>query len=322
MKSRKFLLIVIILIFGLMLQFVNATDMPYGYTSDEVKCVFANSDVEQRCYSENGQFGCSGIGTCVALFYGEKGSKITWKSSCGGHAYTVIDGKRDYAEFACVKETKCPKIVTPNCVNPVPRYDDIGCVSSYECCPQISRPDCPRASSTHDSKGCVIDYKCEPCTDISVYDNTSLCYENSRLSWKVGHTGCLIPHCVEKESGEKYRYATWMCMDSKEFKKGNIFTCKSRDEWYDIAEDSCSGRSAGDVMGGVLNFNFSDICYSCPQVSPPTSDVCPNDKIKPKYDDIGCITKFECLSNACPDEKCVNKKFIQKVMDWFKNLFG
>ncbi len=68
---------------------------------EQVKCIFANSNAEQKCYTDDGKFGCSGVATCVADVSGEKDKKLTWKSSCGAYAYTIIDGSNKYAEFKC-----------------------------------------------------------------------------------------------------------------------------------------------------------------------------------------------------------------------------
>ena len=76
------------------------------FLKEQVKCVFDNSNDIQKCYTDDGKFGCSGTGTCVADVSGEKGIKLAWKSSCGEYAYTVVDGDNDYAEFTCVKESE------------------------------------------------------------------------------------------------------------------------------------------------------------------------------------------------------------------------
>ncbi len=67
--------------------------------SEQVKCVFSGSSVTEKCYSEKGS--CSGKGTCVVDVKGVKGQEVTWKSSCGGYAYTKMDGENEYAEFGC-----------------------------------------------------------------------------------------------------------------------------------------------------------------------------------------------------------------------------
>jgi len=67
---------------------------------EQIKCVFSGSNKVEKCYSDNSN-SCSGSGTCVADVSGPKGQKLTWKSSCGGYAYTTMDGKGEYAEFKC-----------------------------------------------------------------------------------------------------------------------------------------------------------------------------------------------------------------------------
>ena len=87
---------------------------------EQVKCVFNNTTAEQRCYTavESGSpltFGCSGIGTCVTDVSGPQGTKLTWKSSCGGYAYTTIDGNNEYAEFQCgVTTAPVITVLSPN----------------------------------------------------------------------------------------------------------------------------------------------------------------------------------------------------------------
>src|SRR3989344_3824955 len=75
-----------------------------AFVKEQVKGVFANSNEIQRCYNGYGKFGCSGIGVCVADVYGEKGTKQLWTSSCGGYAYTTLDGINDRIEFKCHAE--------------------------------------------------------------------------------------------------------------------------------------------------------------------------------------------------------------------------
>ncbi len=71
---------------------------------EQVKCVFANAQNEQKCYANDGKFGCYGL-TCIADVVSERGTKLTWKSTCGGYAYTVMDGENEYAEFNCQQTT-------------------------------------------------------------------------------------------------------------------------------------------------------------------------------------------------------------------------
>jgi hypothetical protein len=78
--------------------------------SEKVKCWFKGSQTEQKCYAavDNDGLSCSGKESCIMDVVRTKGEKITWKSSCGGYAYTTMDGtggydgRGEYAEFNCV----------------------------------------------------------------------------------------------------------------------------------------------------------------------------------------------------------------------------
>lgn len=71
---------------------------------EEVKCIFKNTKTEQKCYrSEYDWMYCSSYqGSCIVTnLEGYDGEKITWKSSCGGYAYTILDSNNEQIEFDC-----------------------------------------------------------------------------------------------------------------------------------------------------------------------------------------------------------------------------
>lgn len=83
---------------------------------EKVKCLF-KSQTEQKCWPETPviladspfrNYGCSGVGSCLANVKGLEGTPITWWSSCGGSANTTIDGTNEYASFG-----DCSVIVSP-----------------------------------------------------------------------------------------------------------------------------------------------------------------------------------------------------------------
>ena len=94
--------------------------IPKTDVSEQVKCVFKGSTENQKCYTATNStspyynLGCSGIETCVTDIKGKKGDKITWKSTCGGYAYTTMDGQNEYAEFNCgiTPANQSPKIIS------------------------------------------------------------------------------------------------------------------------------------------------------------------------------------------------------------------
>jgi hypothetical protein len=74
-----------------------------GPVQESVKCVFSGASATtaaQECYSDLGH-GCKGVGSCMVKVSGTMGQKLTWKSSCGGYAYTTLDGKDESATFTC-----------------------------------------------------------------------------------------------------------------------------------------------------------------------------------------------------------------------------
>ncbi len=94
--------------------------------TEKVTCKFVNSNDEQKCYTTLGSitnadryntnnfnlgtFSCSGKGSCTVEISGnkERNEKVTWKSSCGGYAYTTLDGNDESISFDCN-----PQIVPP-----------------------------------------------------------------------------------------------------------------------------------------------------------------------------------------------------------------
>ena len=75
-----------------------------GVVSESVKCIFEGSTSSQTCYSTNKagkMFIFNGTETAGGTISGTKNENLTWKSSCGGYAYTVITGDNKYAKFSC-----------------------------------------------------------------------------------------------------------------------------------------------------------------------------------------------------------------------------
>lgn len=94
-----------------------------NFVSEQVKCVFNNATIEQKCWGDASTFattgerepqhyGCSGVGTCVVSVSAPKNTPVTWGSSCGGSTDTVIDGDSKYAYFSCGESIQSMPIVT------------------------------------------------------------------------------------------------------------------------------------------------------------------------------------------------------------------
>ena len=82
---------------------ITPSDQTRPVVTEQVTCVFnGNGAATQSCKTADANaFGCSGVSSCDASVKGYSGSQITWKSTCGGYAYTTIDGFNEKAVFEC-----------------------------------------------------------------------------------------------------------------------------------------------------------------------------------------------------------------------------
>ena len=76
---------------------------------------------------------------------------------------------------------------------------------------------------------------------------------------------------------------------------------------------------------------FSNLCYGClkdttcyPLGYRKSGEFCSESKtfIAQLEADSTCDNNFECSSNVCVSGKCIDEGFIQKILNWFKRLFG
>jgi hypothetical protein len=73
---------------------------------ERITCFFEDTEKGQKCYLGKGEgkhegTSCSGIGSCEIDIRGFKGEDLVWKSSCGGYAYTTVDGEDEEIKFNC-----------------------------------------------------------------------------------------------------------------------------------------------------------------------------------------------------------------------------
>ena len=334
---------------------------PKSIVTEKVKCVFENSNEIQKCSTDDGKFGCSGTGTCVVDVKGEKGTKQTWKSSCKGDAYTIIDGDNDYAEFKCPKTLKSKPIVK----------EQVKCV--FENSNEIQK------CSTGDGIGCsgvgtcVADVKGEKGTkqiwksSCGGYDYTIIDGESDYAEFK-----CISELKVTEKiiGGKGFRYAYWQCYDKDEEKQGSESSCKLSRTWKKYATEFCQEKCNEDNSKcGVNSFSITGECYldfgekevvfvsSIEEEEKKQEkkiieeekeeilickDSCPSDGkcypfgyrksekfcsdtgsfIKQSKEKVGCENNFECSSNLCIDSQCISQGLFKKIMNWFSKLFG
>lgn len=273
------------------------------FISEQITCIFKNSEKEQECYlaavNQEEKVGCKGIESCSFKFNTEKGEKVTWKSSCGGYAYTFQDGSDEDAEFDCgIGETTPGKIVNNGfrtaywqCYNGQESKD-----SSEQCKPFLEWQ--KEASKYCESKCNENNEKC----GVNSFSVIGECYveviaDSSTGGGSSGGGSSDNDYCEEylKECkiNEKTACEKWEanCQEVK------VKVCK----------DSCSLDNKCYPFGYRKSGNYcSDSGTFTEQLKSESQ----------------CENNFECSSNVCVSNQCVSEGFIERIMMWFKKLFG
>jgi len=132
-------------------DFLRAAPPKLMLFEEQVKCVFADSDSEQKCYSDDNRFSCSEIGSCtIDIAAPGYGQRIIWKSTCGGFAYTTLNQTNKTIEFNCqeIKEPYVYEIIEEDvrCIFAnstsdkmcYPLMGKVSCSGTEECAVRIS----------------------------------------------------------------------------------------------------------------------------------------------------------------------------------------
>ena len=336
-------------------QFSCASNPKPELVKEQVKCVFDNSNEVQSCFAGDGKFVCSGTGTCVADVSGEKGKKLYWLSTCEGEAYTIIDGDNEYAEFKCVP----PINETPTMVKEQVKCIFKNAKTDQKC---YTAEDNPRfycmgtdtcVADVNGKKGEKLTWK----STCGGYAYTITDGDNEYVEFNCLPEGNTTSEMI---SGKGFRYAYWQCYNGEEQKQGSESSCKFSETWQSYAKDFCQDKCYKDGSKcGVSSFSVTEECYVdyekpeavfLPSVEESNisidslvcKDSCPLDGkcyhfgyrksgnfcsdtgsfVKQLEDDKVCENNFECSSNVCVSGRCVSDSLIQKILNWFKRLFG
>lgn len=302
---------------------------------EQVKCVFLDSDVlihphsalKEKCYSDDGRFGCSWDGNvvveengkkyayCIAEVYGNKGTKLTWKSSCGGYAYTLIDGNNEDAEFKCTpaSEVKEEQITGKGFKRAYWQcYDDAGknvatgatnvSCKPGEVCAVSPLVSCKSSEAWQEEakefcKGHC--YKDGSKCGVNSFSVSQECYID------VEQGGIILTPSLEERKIEVKTEK----VEEKEEKAGEkkVTIAEEKKEEILICKDSCPSD------GKCYPFGYRKEGKYC-------SD---EGAFKEQFKaDAACENNFECSTNVCVDGKCMSSGLIQKIVSWFKKIFG
>ena len=358
---------------------------------EQVKCIFYNSDIltqptpakpYEKCYADLRpavQAVCTSDGNvaeengkrylyCLVDVTGERGAKLTWKSSCGGYAYTTIDGNNEAVEFECVPSSN---VTSQQISGKGFRYAYWQCYDGTEH-KTAQNVDAPCKSSEvwqEVAKGSCKDH-CSPETNkcgINSFSVSQECYievEESVAIPTVPSTespqtpqptkGMLYyfrsddcPHCLDmdteigilKQKGFFNDFGA-VVLNIKEDEISQKYEIKAVPTLI-LYKDSCSFRKEGFIKSDeIVNWAYQAKCEEEPILI--CKDSCPLDgKCYPfgyrkegKYcsdegvfkeqlkENAACENNFECSTNICVDGKCISSGLIQKIISWFKKLFG
>lgn len=111
----------------------------------------------------------------------------------------------------------------------------------------------------------------------------------------------------------------------QEFCIGKEFADQKDDEAqcsnsYECKSNICERNQCGKYCDGCKDSNKN--CY--PFGTRIDNKYCNLNKefAAQKLNEGSCNNNYECVSNLCVNSKCIEPSFLQKILDWFKNLFG
>ncbi|MCK5149783.1 hypothetical protein KAJ87_02565 [Candidatus Pacearchaeota archaeon] len=309
--------------------------LPGKKITEEVTCIFVGSNEIQKCYTaeETSRAYCSGKQDCGTEISGYDGEKITWKSSCGGYGYTVIDGESETVEFNCV-----PQIVTEVTEEEI---NSKGFRSAYWGC----------YDKTEEKQG--VETSCKSSDTWRKYAE-EFCNGKCDAKGKCGVSAfsvsreCDFDQCSLSEL--EVKICSYLGVDY-EIKRqiGSQFIISYNSVVEDVSLEPLMQMT---LKNGVLiqrgvdsinaNLEFLSILEEEVEISLTCKDSCPLDGkcysfgyrksgkfcsdtgsfIEQTKDNEKCDNNFECSSNVCVNDKCVSGGLIEKIISWLKKFFG
>ncbi|HLC45249.1 MAG TPA: hypothetical protein VJI67_00075, partial [archaeon] len=249
------------------------------YAEEFCKGLCSGETQSHECYSEKGK--CTGVGSCVVDVVGKRGEEVVWKSSCGGYAYTYVDGESEHAVFDCAPQACYTTSKSAGGCGPIECGDrkcDSGeqCLKYYDSCGAtayscVSTRDCLEKGFCGDGV-CTSEESREVCStycEAGIGSVPGKCYTNC-------FTGC-DSDCRPKE----------ICGDG---------VCQE-------SEKSCKTSCAQAVVRG--GFDEEAIKSQTEQCESYCSTNCPRDcDIEKRYCGDGVCEDYEkqkvCEASACP----------------------
>ncbi|MDP7081282.1 MAG: Kazal-type serine protease inhibitor domain-containing protein [Candidatus Undinarchaeales archaeon] len=293
--------------------------------AEKVKCVFRGSSTLQECYSMRAL--CKGIETCTVAFLGNHGENVTWKSSCGGYAFSIVDGQPDIVEFdcgpSCTPEGEMNLFGKPPCCdgltgidNAFPVGDD--CLATDNGAGYCTKCGDGTCGPGENRCNCERDCSCPPCPMYSP-PHPDWC-KDGRVETTKDDCGCSSFRCVKDgdcaKEGEKYSkvftddYPDRCCdgltawesgMDTRKVNNGK---CVETNLLSGSPVGTCinCGNGECEENENICNCPTDCECGPCPMLDAPLGGFCPDGGSAVfKYDKCGCTAGYECKDVVCTD---------------------
>lgn len=221
----------------------------------------------------------------------------------------------------------------------------------------VSKSDCPEGCTCTEQAiacpACQENYAWNPKTGqcesiVSTCPSGCVCTANT-MACQTGTTTTTT--AVKEEDG--YFIAYWQCNDGVEEKQSKG-VCLSTRYWKETAAKFCASHCDKDGVCGIGSFSLVNDCVyesdttTEPTVAEPDEEVamcknsCPLEKKCYPFGyrkggdycaDSGaftaqlageekCENSFECASNVCASGQCISQGLMNKIISWFRGLFG
>ena len=296
--------------------------------TETISCYFKNSNKEQKCYTseDNSKASCTGVESCSSKLTAEKRDKVTWKSSCGGYQSTFQDGQDEKVIFDCsAGETNTTEILNKGFKNAYwqcyngKEWKSQGkeCKSAEkwkEMAVNFCNGNCKEVEEQKSSNRNILAKVIEsnkPSKEKCGVNSFSVgeeCYVEDESTICKGQD---IQKCCQKKANingnpDILCEGKWKIDDNK-----CSWVCKSESNLTDIPATICKDSCPADNK-----------CY--PFGYRKSSQFCSDSGsfVKQLNGDEKCENNFECSSNVCVSGQCISEGTIQKILNWFKRLFG
>jgi len=164
------------------------------------------------------------------------------------------------------------------------------CFNNQDCddinpCSEDLCTDFPKKCTHHKIEGCIVDNKCF--SHGTIYE-----LENKKYYCDISNKGIL-----QKQD---------------EVECNNAFECKS---------NICEKNQCGRFCEGCKDESMKCISYGLRLENGKYCDVDNSIKYQ-KSNQVGCNNNYECTSNLCVNDKCIEPNLLNKLINWLRKFFG